>query len=251
MIALIAVAHGSRDPRSARVITAAVDALRRARPDLDVRPAFLDLTAPSVDQVVDGVAADGYRAAVMVPMLLGSAFHAKVDLPALLASARSRHPYLAITQAAVLGRDPRLVTAVRDRILETGVRQGDPTVGVALAAVGSSQEQANADTAAVTDDLAAGTAWAGVEICFATSTTPSVSDAIADLRARGATRVVVAPWFLAPGLLTDRLGNAAADAHPGALFADTIGAHPLLVETMLDRFRQAISTSLTHIRASA
>ncbi|GAA3191378.1 hypothetical protein GCM10020255_090880 [Rhodococcus baikonurensis] len=92
MVPLIAVAHGSRDPRSARVITAAVAALREARPDLDVRLAFLDLNAPSIDQVLDGVAHDGHTHAVVVPMLLGNAFHARVDLPGLLAAAAVRHP---------------------------------------------------------------------------------------------------------------------------------------------------------------
>lgn len=81
MVPLIAVAHGSRDPRSARVIAAAVAALREVRPDLDVRLAFLDLNAPSIDQVLDGVAHDGHTHAVVVPMLLGNAFHARVDLP--------------------------------------------------------------------------------------------------------------------------------------------------------------------------
>ncbi|MEN0134137.1 MAG: CbiX/SirB N-terminal domain-containing protein, partial [Rhodococcus sp. (in: high G+C Gram-positive bacteria)] len=111
MTPLIAVAHGSRDPRSARVVAAAVSALRERRPDLDVRLCFLDLNAPSVDQVIDAVAAEGHSSAVVVPMLLGSAFHARVDLPALLDAARLRHPHLHVRQADVLGHDARLVEA--------------------------------------------------------------------------------------------------------------------------------------------
>ena len=124
MVPLIAVAHGSRDPRSARVIAAAVAALREVRPDLDVRLAFLDLNAPSIDQVLDGVAHDGHTHAVVVPMLLGNAFHARVDLPGLLAAAATRHPQLTVFQADVLGRDARLIEAVRERILEAGARAG-------------------------------------------------------------------------------------------------------------------------------
>ncbi|MFC8933719.1 sirohydrochlorin chelatase [Rhodococcus sp. NPDC057135] len=238
MVPLIAVAHGSRDPRSARVIAAAVAALRETRPDLDVRLAFLDLNAPSIDQVLDGVAADGHTQAVAVPMLLGNAFHARVDLPGLLAAAAIRHPQLTVFQADVLGRDARLIEAVRERILEAGAQLDDPSVGVALAAVGSSDARANAATAELASTLLTGTNWSGVRICFATSAEPTVAQAISALEQDGAEHVVVAPWFLAPGLLTDRLSAAAATACPRARFADTIGGHSLLIETMIDRYRQ-------------
>ncbi|MFC7450734.1 sirohydrochlorin chelatase [Rhodococcus daqingensis] len=236
---LIAVAHGSRDPRSARAVAAAVDGIRAARPDLDVRLCFLDLSAPSVDQAIDAVAAERHSSAVVVPLLLGSAFHARVDLPALLAAGRRRHPGLDLVQADVLGDDTRLVSAVRDRIAETGTALGDPGVGVVLAAVGSSSAAANELTSRIGPRLRAGTAWAGVEVCFAT-TEPSVPQAVSRLRAHGARSVVVAPWFLAPGLLTDRIGRAAADCAPEALHAGVIGAHPLLAEVALDRYRTAV-----------
>ncbi len=183
MVPLIAVAHGSRDPRSARVIAAAVTALREVRPDLDVRLAFLDLNAPSIDQVLDGVAHDGHTHAVVVPMLLGNAFHARVDLPGLLAAAATRHPQLTVFQADVLGRDARLIEAVRERILEAGARPDDPSVGVALAAVGSSDARANAATAELASTLLGGTNWSGVRICFATSAEPTVAQAISRTRA--------------------------------------------------------------------
>ncbi|WP_280456048.1 CbiX/SirB N-terminal domain-containing protein, partial [Nocardia brasiliensis] len=55
----------------------AVVAYRAApRPEYDVRLAFLDLSAPSVEHVVAAVAAAGHTHAVVTPLLLGSAFHA-------------------------------------------------------------------------------------------------------------------------------------------------------------------------------
>lgn len=244
MTPLIAVAHGSRDPRSAATVSAAIAAIRAARPDLDVRLCFLDLNAPSVDQVIDSVAADGYRAAVVVPLLLGSAFHARVDLPGLLAAAQARHPDLALEQADVLGSDDRLLAVVRSRIAETGADSQD-RLGIALAAVGSSSEAANIRTRAIARRLTAGTHWDAVT-CFATSAQPSVAQAISTLQLRGARRIVVAPWFLAPGLLTDRV----IDAAPHAEHAATIGAHPLLVDVVLDRYSLAVART-EQIRLSA
>ena len=207
-----------------------------------MRLAFLDLNTPSVDQVIDAVAAQGHTEAIVVPLLLGSAFHARVDLPGILAAARSRHPLLRITQADVLGTDHRLVTALRDRVSNTGADPADAGLGIAVAAVGSSSAAANRITAQVAAALAASTSWQ-TTICFATAE-PSLPQAVSELRHRGARQVIVAPWFLAPGLLTDRL--AAADRT--LRHAATIGSHPLLRDVALDRYDTA---DRVHLELSA
>ncbi|WP_305091869.1 sirohydrochlorin chelatase [Prescottella sp. R16] len=247
---LVAVAHGSRDPRSARVVAAAVTAMRMQRPDLDVRLAFLDLNAPSVDRVVDTVAAEGHSSAIVVPLLLGSAFHARVDLPGILAAARTRHPRLELVQADVLGGDRLLLDALRDRIADTGAAADDPETGVVLAAVGSSNADANRRVHRLTTVLGAGTRWP-MSVCFATAARPSVEQAISSLRVQGARRVVIAPWFLAPGLLTDRLGAAALAADPGVVFADPIGAHPNLAAVALARYDTAVRAGSYRTRIPA
>ncbi|TCK21207.1 sirohydrochlorin chelatase [Pseudonocardia endophytica] len=114
--ALVAVAHGSRDPRSAATITALAAEVRGQAPDLDVRVSFLDLSAPRLGDVLDGVAADGHRHAVVVPLLLGNAFHARSDVPGLVASAASRNPLLHIDTSDVLGPDPGTDAAALSRL---------------------------------------------------------------------------------------------------------------------------------------
>lgn len=259
--ALIAVGHGSRDPRSAATVSTVVAAVAAARPDVAVRAAFLDLTAPSVEQVVDAVAAAGHRHAVVVPLLLGSAFHARVDLPGLLAAARQRHPRLRLDQAEVLGPDARLVAALADRVREvapaglgsegqgrriTAESPGGPDpattrradaadLGVVVAAVGASSAAANERTRRVARELAARTGWR-TEICFATAE-PGVDTARDRLLRRGARHIVVAPYFLAPGLLTDRIAAAAPElAHAAAL-----GAHPALAALTWERYDTALA----------
>ncbi|MEV0948429.1 sirohydrochlorin chelatase [Rhodococcus sp. NPDC049939] len=248
---LIAVAHGSRDPRSARVVAAAVSALRARRPDLDVRLCFLDLNAPTVDQALDAVVAEGHSSAVVVPMLLSSAFHARTDLPAVLDVVRLRHPHLQIQQADVLGQDPRLIDAVRERIAETYGGAENPGLGVILAAVGTSDPAANDRIRLLAESVVAGTPWSGGISCFATSTEPSVRQAISTVRGAGADRIVIAPWFLAPGLLTDRLSHIAEKCGPGITYAATIGSHPLLIDVMLDLYSLALAALTTHHELSA
>lgn len=230
--ALVAVAHGSRDPRSAATVAALVDEVRRARPDLDVRLSFLDLSAPRLPDVLAAVAADGHDRAVVVPLLLGHAFHARVDVPGEVARAARRHPGLEIATAPVLGPDPRLEQAALDRLAAVAGPLDDPGLGVVLAGIGSSHAPANAAVARVAAGWAARFGWSGARAAFAT-TSPRVPCAIAALRAGGARRVVVAQWILAPGLLPDRIVAEAAAS--GTAVAAPLGPHPAVAALVVDR----------------
>jgi sirohydrochlorin ferrochelatase len=108
---------------------------------------------------------------------------------------------------------------------------------VVVVAIGSSNPAANARTATIASKLAAHTRWAGATTAFATRPEPSLAEAADRLRRRGARRVVVAPWFLAPGRLPDRVQRFASDA--GIAVAAPLGADRLVAETVLDRFDKA------------
>ncbi|WP_068159699.1 sirohydrochlorin chelatase [Rhodococcus phenolicus] len=249
MIPVIAVAHGSRDPRSAQAMAAALTVLRAGRPDWDIRLAFLDLNAPSVGQAVDAVAAEGHRRVVVVPLLLGSAFHARVDLPGILAEARVRHPHLEVIRTDILGDDPLLVAAARNAVAAAGLSPLDPSVGIAMCAVGSRRDGADAATAAVAPRLLDGTSWTRVRACFATST-PDVVGALTELHEGGARRLVVAPWMLAPGLLWDRVCDAARSAFPDVRFAAPLAAGDVVGRVVERRCLDALATSTRLLRSA-
>lgn len=234
--ALVATAHGSRDPRSAASATALVDAVRLLRPELDVRLAFLELSAPRLPDVLAAVAADGHRAAVVVPLLLGHAYHARVDLPRTVRTARTRLPRLDVRIAHVLGPDPRLPSAALRRLAATGADLDDPDLGVVLAAAGSSHQPANDAVTAIAANWSTKAPWRGALAALATTAPGSVHRAIASLRQRGARRIAVASWFLSPGVLPDRITSAALTADPQALIADPLGADPELAQIVLDRY---------------
>jgi len=233
--ALVAVAHGSRDPRSAATISALVDRVRWLRPDLDVRLAFLDLCAPRLDAVLDSV-----PRAVVVPLLLGRAFHADADLPGAVARALARRPGLDITVADVLGPDPRLETAALRRLAEVGVSPADPDFGVVLAAAGSQQAPANAAVAAMAAAWSRRTRWQ-VLPGFACAALPTVPEAIATLQSRGARRIAVASWFLAPGLLPSKVLRQARSTDPHVLNATPLGADPAIAKLIVHRFETLLS----------
>ena len=237
--ALVAVAHGSRDPRSAATISALVDEVRRQRPDLDVRLSFLDLSTPRLSDVLAAVAADGHRDAVVAPLLLGNAFHARVDVPGVVARASRRYPRLRLSVARVLGGDPRLAGAALGRLTRAAGPLDDPELGVVLAATGSSRASANDAVHQLASSWAVHYPWRGCLAAFATDVSPSVPEAITRLRAAGAARIAVASWFLAPGLLPARVHTAALATAPDATIAAPLGPDPSVAALILDRYLAA------------
>ncbi|OIV35588.1 hypothetical protein BIV57_20935 [Mangrovactinospora gilvigrisea] len=229
--ALLAVAHGSRDPRHAATVRALTARLRAHAPGARVAFAFLDHNAPTVGAAVDRLAAEGASEVTAVPLLLGNAYHAKVDLPALLRESAVRHPGLTLRQAPVLGPSPLLGAALRRRLAEAGAGSaGDRSTGLLLGWAGSSDPGA----VAAVRDLAAGLhGVAGPVATAAAGQAPaSVTEAVELLRAAGARRIALARYVIAPGLLPDRLADAAraacAERGLGLTVAQVLGDAPEL-----------------------
>lgn len=147
---LVTLAHGSRDPRSARTVHVLRDLVRSMRPDLRIESAFLELSEPNHTDVFARLAADGVEEVVVVPLLLTEAYHARVDVPSAVAAAVAQHSSLRVETTSVLGAR-RSFLGVLDRRLRAAlaaahVRELDALV---LAAAGSSDAVANAGIARV------------------------------------------------------------------------------------------------------
>lgn len=233
--ALVALAHGSRDPRSARTIKTLVDTVRSMRPDLRVEAAFLDLARPTFDTVVDRLVKAGHDEIVVVPLLLTEAFHAKVDVPAVVAAAADRHPNLQIRASAILGTEPCFLEVLdlrmREALKDARVRELDALV---LAAAGSSDPLANQAVARL------GRLWGAhhrlpVTAAFASSSPPATGEAVRAFRGQGRRHIAVASLFLAPGFLPDRAAELALEAGAVAV-SEPLGAHPELARTILARY---------------
>jgi sirohydrochlorin ferrochelatase len=228
---LVLTAHGSADLRSAANARAIAGRLMRIRPGLDVRVAFLERNSPGLSEVLRWT-----RDAVVTPLLLADAYHARIDIPRQIGRAGAARRGIEVRQADVLGEDDRLISVLHQRLSGLGVCGDTEGLGVLVVAIGSSDTAANARTAEVAPKLAAGTRWAGATTAFAT-VPGSLAAAAGRLRRRGARRLVIAPWFLAPGRITDRVWDYARDG--GIAMAPPLGAHQLVADTVLDRFDQA------------
>ncbi|MET7856573.1 sirohydrochlorin chelatase [Streptomyces sp. NPDC005318] len=248
--ALVAVAHGSRDPQALRTVTELLERVRELRPGLDVRLGHIELNEPLLPSALAGL---GSGDAVLVPLLLGRGHHVKRDIPAAAAAA----PALRATIAAPLGPHPLLVEALYGRLVEAGWPAGETggrSSAVVLAAAGSRDPDSAADTRRTARMLSERLGGVPVVPAYASAATPTVPVAVRALAARGRSQVAVASYFTAPG----RFAAAAAAAAPGAAAAP-LGAHPAMARLLLRRYDQALAGVLpaseagrnNHLLASA
>ena len=233
----LVVAHGSRDPRHAATVCALTARARALRPGLRLETAFLAFGTPSVSGALERLASEGVREVVAVPLLLTRAFHSESDLPTAL---RRAPPVLRVVQADVLGPSPLLLAAMHRRLEEAGLGPGGPgSTGLVLASAGSTAPEAIAVIAGIARELRH-KGWCAVRPAFASAAAAGGSSRTADvvraLRADGVRRVAVAPYMIAPGLLSDRITDGARAA--GAeVVAPVLGAAPELARLLIDRWQ--------------
>lgn len=213
---LVGVAHGSRDPSAQATVEALLDAVRVRRPDLEVRAAYVQNAAPDVPSVLAEVG----PGAVVVPLLLSRGYHVAVDI------ARAAKAADAVV-AAPLGPHAGLAEALEDRLREVGAPPATPVV---LAAAGSSDPEAATDVEAQAK-LLADRRGGPVLAAYASARRPGVDEAVAQLLARFAEPVAVAPYLLAPGYFATTVAGSAA-----TWLATPLGVHPALVDVVLERY---------------
>jgi sirohydrochlorin cobaltochelatase len=244
---LLLVGHGTR---STRGVTAFRQFIERVRARADVGAAavdggFIELSRPSVTEAVGRLTALGQPEMVAVPLILTAAGHGKGDIPASLAREQLRHRGLRWRYGRPLGPHPTLQAVLAARI--DAALDGAPRAGthVVLVGRGSSDPDANAEVAKVARLLWEGRGYSDTEFCFISLAAPSVPAALEKARRVGAERIVVAPYFLFPGVLPDRVVSQSREfaARHDALdvrVAELIGDCDELAGLALERYDEAL-----------
>ncbi len=245
---LLLAAHGTRDQAGVAAFNALAErvAALAARDGTRAAGGFIELSPPPLREAVTALAGtDPPPNMVAVPLMLSAAGHAKGDIPAALARERSRHPGLTWTYGRPLGPHPALLDLLAARI---SAAAGDTAAAPAVLVVGrgSSDPDANADVVKTTRLLWEGRGYPLAETAFVSLTRPSVAEGLERCRLLGARQIVVARYFLFPGVLPDRVASQAGDfaaAHPGldVRCADVFGDCDEIAALVYERYHEALS----------
>jgi len=256
---LLLAAHGSRDQAGVAAFGALagrVGALA-ARDGIRVAGGFIELSEPALRVAVSTLVAASGTHIVAVPLMLSAAGHAKGDIPAALARERARHPGVSFTYARPLWPHPALIDLLAARI---DAVTGDPRASapvarapvaraapaVLLVGRGSTDPDANADVVKTARLLWEGRDYPLAETAFVSLARPGVTEGLERCRLLGARRIVVARYFLFPGVLPDRVAEqvaAYAAAHPelDISCADVLGDCDEIAALVCERYREALS----------
>lgn len=244
--ALLVAGHGSRDPAGVAAFTALVERIAAGSTGTDVAGGFIELSAPPLAEAMALLADRGHRDVVAVPLTLSAAGHSKGDVPAALAAAGARHPGLRWCYGRPLGPHPVLLDLQARRIAAAAGEAPEP-YAVLLVGRGATDPDANAEVCKVARLL-----WEGrpqlefAETAFVSLAAPAVADGLERCRRLGARRVVVARYFLFPGVLPDRVAAQAAGYardHPelDVRCADVIGDCDEVAALVAERYAEAIA----------
>lgn len=241
---LLLVAHGSRDPRFADTANRVRAAVARRLPQVEVSLSYLDLNSPTVSEALDDATDD----CVIVPLLLAPGYHSEIDLPAIIRESATRTADRArsLITTDVVG-DAGMTDALADRLTEAGLCNSD---GIIVTAVGSTNPAAALVVRRAAVELST-RVHRPVEVVFATRLgrdDHTVRCAVRRLRAAGSQRIVLSPYFLSAGLLTERVEAALDRLAPGSLVAGPIGTHHSLIDAVVDLYvaRRAARPAQVH-----
>jgi sirohydrochlorin cobaltochelatase len=243
--ALLLAAHGTTDQAGVDAFAALAERVGQlaAADGTRVAGGFIELSEPPLREAVAGLAGASPGPMVAVPLMLSAAGHAKGDIPAALARERTRHPGVSFTYARPLGPHSALLELLADRIAAVS---GPDAPAVLLVGRGSTDPDANADVVKTARLLWEGRDYPLAETAFVSLARPDVAQGLERCRLLGARRIVVARYFLFPGVLPDRVADQAAAyaaAHPelDIRYTDVLGDCDEIAALVYERYHEALA----------
>ncbi|NKE35236.1 ferredoxin [Natronococcus sp. JC468] len=248
--AVLLIGHGSRREKSNQQVRELAAELE-SRLGIPVDVAFLELAAPAIDEALAELATLTSRVTV-VHCSLFAASHVKNDVPLAIERARATHD-LEIDNGAHLGIHPAILDLLDDRARtvedELAVDRTADDVAVVLCGRGSSDPDANGDVHKLARLLYEGRAFDRAEATFVGVTDPTLEDTLHGLSKHRPDAVVVLPYMLGDGVLTQRVRDWTSefdDEYPyvDALAGDPLGTDSRLLDVLADRWQEARTDSV-------
>lgn len=108
----ILLAHGSRDPLWRKPIEAVAQQMRALAPEVQVRCAYLELSAPSLSDSAEELVRLGVTSITVVPVFFGVGKHARDDLPLLMSALQAAHPAVTFDLKPAIGEHAQVIELI-------------------------------------------------------------------------------------------------------------------------------------------
>ncbi len=248
--AICLVGHGTRVKSGVNEFLTLSSKLKDREPERIVECGFLDLAKPTFEEAIAKCVQDGVNNLVVIPGLLISASHSKKDIPEKIVKMIRKYPDLNIKYGRPLGIHPKILKVCSERI---EIAESNSISNIARAdtslmtvAHGSNDPDINSTTAKVSQMLLKSMEYGEAETSFIGANQPLLSEALEASIKRGFKRIIVFPYFLFNGVLTQRIASIVDDIqkkYPEVEFlkAQHLNHHELIIDVFVERAREAYS----------
>lgn len=244
MQAVLYVCHGSRTKEGrAEAFEFVNKAMQLIAAPIQVC-CFLELAEPTIEQGFEQCIKKGADRVAVVPVLLLTAKHAKVDIPEQLSRLKQRYPSVEIRYGEPLGVQERIVEVLVERVKEqrTVARKRD----ILLIGRGSSDIQAVKDVHTIAGMLQRKIKHATVHVCFLAAAEPKFTVMLKKLVDERAENIVLIPYLLFNGNLMSDIRQTVVQLKLHHLqqvnICKDLGDHPRLLEALSQRAQEAIQS---------
>lgn len=171
---------------------------------------FIELSSPTIEEAMNHCVQNGATEITVVPVLLLTAGHARVDIPEQVKEAIKNYPTIRIHYRETIGVCEEVVELAVKRLEAVGVsRLADKTkrtdVDVLIVGRGSSDGYQPSDVAKIARLIYERVDCRYVETCFLAATTPTVDEGLEKVERLRSEHTVVLPYLLFTGVLMNEL----------------------------------------------
>jgi len=246
--AVLLIGHGTRIAAGVEEFLSLLGQLQQALPDRLCTAGFLELARPTLGEALQMLVAQGAAEIIALPVMLLAAGHVKTDIPAELEAFRAHYPAVRVNYGKALGLNAKLLHAAQERVTSCeaafGVDYRREDTLLMVIGRGCSDPEANAEVSKLSRLLWESMAFGWAETAYTAVTAPLMDAALERAHRLGYANVLIFPLLLFSGRLIEAIHATAAAYqvhHPEVrvVIAPYLNAHPLLVETLIERLQEA------------
>jgi sirohydrochlorin cobaltochelatase len=206
---VLLVAHGSRYANNKKDSERFCRELQHHYPNKHITLCFLERISPSLEEGLHQAATHSLHV-IVVPLILGAAKHARIDIPHRVHQAQHLHPHTTFLISPHLGAVDKVLHALLfqlQRVLLDEKQNDDATTGVVVIGRGSSDQAANGEVAKMARWMFESSLYGRVDVAFSGMAEPPLKTVVQRQIQCGMTKVIVLPYYLFWGVLMERMAE--------------------------------------------
>ena len=248
MEAVLYVCHGSRIPKASEMASDFIKkCMIQLKDSVSIQEhCFLELATPTIDEAFESCIDQGATTISVLPVLLLTAAHAKIDIPEELMKLKQKYPQVTILYGRPIGVHPNMINILEERIHDSGEDLTSDSM-ILLVGRGSSDPDVTHDLSEIASLLSEKTRVNSVLPCYLTAAEPSFEEGLIKAKQSGNKKVFVVPYLLFTGILMKTMEKTINNLSEGTdqtfILCSYLGYHPHLEEVIKERVNELLQNS--------